>query len=594
MAENENQIEPLEMNGPAPAETPALDLPQTAPEKPPKTPKQPAGRWQKYKNWYLERKKWTIPLSILLFILILAAVPFTRYQIAGLVVKKDFNVEVLDATAHTPVSGATVSLGSVSAETNGNGKAVLRDVKPGGHKLLLSKKYYQSSNPAVTVPLLSQKTIPALQMTATGRQVKITVDNLISKKPLSGVDIKFADISAKTDLSGNATVVLPAGVSQQTASLSLNGYNDAQVTVKVSNDKIQQNNFTLTPAGKVYFLSKLSGTIDVVKTNLDGTDRQTVLAGTGKEDDQNTVLLASRDWKYLALLSRRAGGTNPALYLIDTSNDSLSTIDEGNVNIQLLGWSDDFFTYIASQNNFQPWQPKASSLKSYNAQTKQLTVLDYTNASGSSLADAQYESFGTNAILLDDQIVYSKTWYQYPGYLQVNGQSNTLNVVKPNNTGKKTIKSLDSSKSYFGSLVFHAPDSVYIQTANLDSSPPVYYEFNGVGLTQNNSLTNDDIFKTYPTYLYSPDDSQTFWSEPRDGKNTLFVGDENGQNGKQIATLSDYNTYGWYTDNYLLVSENASELFIMAKDGSQPAVKISDYHKPAISFPGYGGGYGGF
>ncbi|HEX5447612.1 MAG TPA: hypothetical protein VFW90_00160, partial [Candidatus Saccharimonadales bacterium] len=91
----------------------------------------------------------------------------------------------------------------------------------------------------------------------------------------------------------------------------------------------------------------------------------------------------------------------------------------------------------------------------------------------------------------------------------------------------------------------------------------------------------------------SPSGGQTFWSEQRDGKNTLFLGDGNAQNGKTIANLSDYSPYGWYTNNYLLVSKNSSELYVMAKSGSSSPVKISDYHKPQQTFYGYGGGYGG-
>jgi hypothetical protein len=345
-------------------------------------------------------------------------------------------------------------------------------------------------------------------------------------------------------------------------------------------------------------LSKLSGKIDVVKTNLDGLDRETVLAGTGNEQDQNTVLLASRDWKYLALLSRRAG-SSPSLYLINTSDDSLTTIDEGDVNFQLLGWSDNYFTYVINRN-VQPWQSNASSIKSYNAQTKQPATLDNAQANGTSSADAVYEVYN-KVILLDDQIAYTNTWYHYPGYLAVSGQSNTLNVIKPDGSGKKQIKSVDAANQYFGSLVFHSPSSLYVQVSHTDGSNSEYFEFNGVGLTQKN-LSSDDIFKTYPTYLYSPSDNQTFWSESRDGKNTLFVGDHAGQNGKQIATLSDYSPYGWFSDDYLLVSKNSSELYIMPVGGAPSPLKlddttvplkISDYHKPALTFQGYGGGYGG-
>jgi len=97
-------------------------------------------------------------------------------------------------------------------------------------------------------------------------------------------------------------------------------------------------------------------------------------------------------------------------------------------------------------------------------------------------------------------------------------------------------------------------------------------------------------------YLASPSGNSTFWSEPRDGKNSLFVGDQAGSNAKQIASLSDYQTYGWYSEDYLLASKNGSELYIFGSEGikkESAALKITDYHKPVLNYPGYGGGYGG-
>ena len=76
----------------------------------------------------------------------------------------------------------------------------------------------------------------------------------------------------------------------------------------------------------------------------------------------------------------------------------------------------------------------------------------------------------------------------------------------------------------------------------------------------------------------------------------MFIGDNDGGSSKQIAKLSDYQAYGWFSENYLLVSKNGSELYILGTDGiakDADALKITDYHKPSFSFPGYGGGYGG-
>lgn len=78
-----------------------------------------------------------------------------------------------------------------------------------------------------------------------------------------------------------------------------------------------------------------------------------------------------------------------------------------------------------------------------------------------------------------------------------------------------------------------------------------------------------------------------------DGKNNLTVRDQNGQDAETIALESDYSPYGWFTDDYLLVSKSSSELHVMAADGSGQAFKISNYYKPQVSYRGYGGGYGG-
>src|SRR5665213_496016 len=83
-------------------------------------------RLSRLKAWYAGNKKLSIPATVLVLILILVAVPFTRYALAGTVMKNDLAVKVLDDTSLTPVSGATVSLGGLSADTNGSGVATLK------------------------------------------------------------------------------------------------------------------------------------------------------------------------------------------------------------------------------------------------------------------------------------------------------------------------------------------------------------------------------------------------------------------------------------------------------------------------------------
>jgi len=556
-----------------------------------------SSHWSRFKNWYASKKKLTIPLTILGLLVLLFLIPQTRYPLAGAIYKKDFRVQVLDSATNSPISGATVTSGSVSAQTGGSGQAVLH-LGVGKHTFNISKTYYASQTGSYTVPILSEKTVPSISFVATGRQVKITVTNTFSHQPLANVDIKFTDTDTKTDDQGNAIGVVPATSTSEKVTLSLDGYNQTEATVQSSNSQIMQNNFNLTPSGKVYFLSKLSGKVDVVKTNLDGTDRQTVLAGTGFEDDTNTVLLASKDWKYLALLSQR--DSSPAkLYLIDTSNsDKLTVIDAGNANFQPIGWDGYTFVYEVDRNNISPWKSNQSSIKSFNAATGQTIVLDNTTAVGtnqSNYASQSYDYYARNFYLVGNALIYSKSWNWGDSFTDQASKSNGIYSINVDGSNPQTLKTYPSDQ-YLDSFLYK-PQTIYF---HISANKDYYFTYESGAFSANQSIATvyQQYQKTYNnnTYLESPDGTQTFWYESLDGKNSLFLGDAQGNNSKTIGRDPDLTPYGWYTNNYLLVSKNSSELYILPTSGLSSTVsayKVTDYHKPAYSYYGYGGGYGG-
>ncbi len=601
--------QPVETPGQPPEVEAELPLPEATSKSEKKSEVKPAekpnsssssSRWQRFRGWYLAHKKWSIPLSVLTALLLLLAIPATRYPLAGLALKKDFTLQVTDQATNTPVSGANVSSGSTNVLTDGNGKANLR-LAVGRHSVSIVKKYYQDRQADILVPILGQKTLPVITAQATGRQVKITVKNVVSGKSLPDVNIKVLDITAKTDKDGKALIVLPAGIATQKATLALGGYNNADVNIKVSDVVVAENNFTIAPAGKVYFLSKLSGKIDVVKSNLDGTGRETVLAGTGREDNQNTVLLASRDWKYLALLSRRDSDL-AKLYMIETGSDKVTAVDEGNANFSLIGWSDSNFVYQVDRLGYQLWQPKAHVLKSYSAVNKKIITLDETDAQGSSNLNYNYENF-SGVYVIGQRVVFAKSWYStYSDNASLSDNQLGIYSISLTGTGgrstHKTFGYATNQSTYLQSFPYK-PDQVDYQVVE-KSSDPKYFVYADGQVSEKPSIKADfDNYlngSQFSTYLASPSDNSTFWSESRDGKNSLFVGDATGGNAKQVATLSDYQTYGWYSEDYLLVSKNGSELYILASDGikkDSDALKITDYHKPVINYLGYGGGYGG-
>lgn len=548
------------------------------------------GRIRRLMHAYWSRKRVTLPATVLIVIALLTAIPFTRYALAALIVSQDYSIVVVDAKTNNPVSNALVSLRGKSAKTDNKGLATLH-VKVGSAKLTVTKKYYVSHGEDIVVPITNSSATHEVKLAARGRQVPVTVVDKISGKPVENALVRAASTEAKTDKKGVAIIVLPADKATLKATISANAYNDTDATITVTDKTVKQNELTITPAGKVYFLSKLSGKIDVVKTNLDGTGRQTVLAGTGNEDPYNTVLLASRDWQYLALLAKR--DNNPAkLYLLNTSNDKLTEIDSGNATFTLVGWSGNSFVYVVNRNNVPAWQPNSQALKSYRADTDQLKVLDQTKGEGTSLSDYAQTSFGT-VYEVGKEIIYAQNYIGNSGRLA--GKSVLLTSIQDDGSNKKTIKSFPIPSSFtYGYSVDLAPydaQSLYVQAYDA-SNNPVYYEYEDGKLASKPSITNDQFYRSYPTYLLSPSGSNTFWGDARDGKNTLFVGDANGQNGKQIAQLSSYTPYGWFTDDYLLISKDSSELSIMPVTGGT-AIKISDYHKPQYSYRGYGGGYGG-
>ncbi|MCW1907857.1 MAG: carboxypeptidase-like regulatory domain-containing protein [Candidatus Saccharibacteria bacterium] len=553
------------------------------------------------------RKKISIPVLILATLLLLATVPFTRYQIFGLFLKQDYAVKVTDSITGKPISSAKVTLGSMSETTDANGETTLK-TKVGNQKLTIEKNYYEASSQSVTVPLTKKAGVfRQVSLKATGRQVPVSVSNRLTGQPIKNITVKAADTEAVSGEDGMAVVVLPAGQDSFEAELSGEGINPMKVNIVVSEELKPENQFSVTPIGKVYFLSKQSGKIDVVKTDLDGSNRQTVLAGTGKEDENETVLLAARDWKYLALYSKRDGGKYAKLFLIDTQkNDELVVIDEGEAQFTLYGWADHHFAYKVERYNVQSWVIKKHALKAYDADGRKIVLLDETQAFGDAqnYIDEQYQW----AHLMGKQLVFFRAWTSHKNFYttifpELSVKQSKVVSIDVDGSNRRDLKTYDIAESISGATTYYQPYSSYqsviyepgelfflLSSNNADTR---YFKVFGGKIEED--MEAKDFFqsgKAYPTYLASPDGSKTFWVESRDGKNTLFIGDANGANEREIAKLSELTQYGWFTEEYLLVSKNSSELFILPVAGGQP-IKVSDYHKPAYNYYGYGGGYGG-
>jgi hypothetical protein len=540
---------------------------------------------------WLKTKKGLAGLLVVVLLLMLA-VPFTRYKALGLVIKQSMALTVVDSKTATPVSNALVSGAGLTAKTDANGKTKLR-VPYGPHTLTITKEYYRDGSVSVRAGF-GGSTTEKVSLAATGRQVPISVVSGVTGKPLANATITVLKTTAKTDAKGRATVVLPADSAKDDATVSLSGYNTLHAAVQVTAKVVPENIIHLTPSGQVYFLSNLNGTIDVVKSNLDGSGRKTVLAGTGKEDNGTTSLLASRDWHYLVLKARR-DTTDPALYLIDTTRDKVTQFDTGAADFNLIGWYGHDFTYDIVRNDVSAWKSGHEQIKSYDADHLELNQLDQNQAEGDANAYS-YQGF-YNFYITDDLITYNTQWYTggstYPGP-DLNGKNNTIRAVQPGGQNKKDYQSFSAQQTSYFQAVLASPATVYYSAFNNTDNKTTFYKFENGGVTPANNLDSTAINKQYPTYLLSPSGNQTLWTELRDGKNAIFTGDATAQHKTQVASLEGYTPYGWYGDGYVLLQKSNSELYIMSSKGQaiQP-LKITDYYKPAQTFSGYGYGYGG-
>lgn len=535
------------------------------------------------------KNKWTW-LGLLLVLIVLLGVPATRYRLLGLAIKKSVAVTVIDSKTNTAVSRAEISIAGGAAQTDADGKAVVR-ARLGSQIMTTQKQYYKTQKQSYFVGFSAAKPL-TVRLTATGRLVPVTVVNKISGKPLAGAEIKVLKTTVKTNAQGRASIALPASKQTQAAAVSLNGYNSAQVTLHITDQTVAENTFRLTPAGRVYFLSNASGSLDVVKTNLDGSGRKVVLAGTGREQPGATTLLASRDWRYIVLKARR--DNHEALYLIDTSNDKVTAFDTSNVTFVPLGWYGHSFMYELIRSDQPAWQSGSQALKAYDADRQQLNQLDQSQAEGDQTAYAYQEL--ANFYVVNNAVVYTTQWFSGGTSYDIGGKSSTIRAVQPSGQNKKDYQSFKATNITTMQAALYKPRNIYFAVHDASLAKTLGYEYSDQTVASV-PLESADLGRGYPTYLLSPSGVRTFWTELRDGRNVLLSGDANAGGARQITGVSGFTPYGWFTDKYVLASKNNSELYVMPANGPGPKLqplKVADYYKPAQSFPGYGYGYGGF
>jgi hypothetical protein len=535
----------------------------------------PTDKSNKYKFKWIKSKPFIFLSSFVVILVLIFSIPLTRYSILGIFLKVKYSLNVVDNQTGSPVIGADVLIKGKHYTTNSQG-SINASVNIGNQNITISKKYYASLTNKILVPF-NQKSQKVIKLTATGRMVPIKIVNKINKKPVANILITADGVSAKTDNNGNASIVLSANNTSAKGIISGQGYNNQNVTIYINGGGM----FDIVPSGSIYYLSNSSGTVDVVKSSLDGANRSTVLIGNSSMGIYNTNLYPSSDWAYIALVANR-NNQKPCLTIIRTSNDSPSIIDQTNGNYIVYGWdSNNTLIYSVQNTNVPAGTSGEYSLKSYNPLSNSVSTID-SSASATNNGITVGETFNAVTMLPNNTLIYSKVWTG-----NINGFSGLqINIVSvnDNNTGKKTLQQFDQSQySQLVSSHYSGANSFLLWIYQYNNNAASYFQYIDGKLNpiaNNNPLTNG-VFNYSMSYPVSADGTKVAYSSNVNGHNAIYVANSDGSSPKQLALLGNsYNAYSWVNNDYIIINNNNNEFFIMPATGTtlQPdLIKISDH-----------------
>lgn len=528
----------------------------------------------------------------IIILIIVFATPASRYAIMGVFIKKDVTVTVVNDITGKPVSDAWVALGEYGSHTNASGVATIKNVAVGQYAMSSDKKYFESSaKKSYNVPINGKTKAMQLSIHPLGRSVNVTLKNKVDLTAVPGAYITLGGTTAIADNDGHATVILKANdidiVGKVMGKVEVSGYEVNQLEFSNEDADNQALNIGMTPSDNIYYISRYTGNVDVMSTKLDGSNKQVVLAGTGKETDADTQMTGTKDWQYLALISKR-DNSGAKLYGIRTSDKKLTTIEGSNIQYDIIGWIGHklvYYTHAGGSN----WNKKQNALKSFNADTGESIIIDETDAKGSNQNDYASEQFSPAAIM-NDRIVYGKYWNYGPAPTETEKNYQRLLSVDASGGNKNRIKESIATPGSSVTLKLDNPNSLVVSWGRGE-----YYRYDGKKIIIDKDMNDAKFKESTVRYLPSPDGSKWLWSEGIGNNQTIKAGKIDDKEPHIIGTGS-FSNYAWVTNNYIVMSRGNNELFSLAHDGvfsSQVLpLRTTEYQKPTVKNPNYGITYG--
>ncbi|MEO5627737.1 MAG: hypothetical protein ABIQ89_02515 [Candidatus Saccharimonadales bacterium] len=500
-----------------------------------------------FKAWWHNRKaRYGTIAGLFIVILLAAGIPQSRYFVLNNVgVRSSASVMVVDQSTQQPLKNVEVALSNQIGKTDSEGKLKLEHLKLGQTQLVIKKRAFAVVDKKVTVGWGSNP-YGDFSLTPTGSQYDFVIIDFMSGKAIGKAEVSAGEATGIADEAGKAVLTVdPNQTSPLEVVVKAEGYRDE--TISLNLDDKTEHTTKLVPARKHAFVSKRSGKYDLYSIDIDGHNEKLLLAGTGTERDNMTVVPNPAE-DVVAVASSRDNNRNrdgfllTNLNIVDTNTGTKTNVTQSE-NIQIVDWIGSHLIFVqiaagASANN-----PNRMRLISY----------DYTNNTQKELASSNYFNDVTSA---RGDIYYAPS------------EANT-GFFRTNPEGTSRVNLLNKSTwNMFRTKYEYLTLSVGTEWYDYKLGDNAVKKLSGAPASQQNRVYQDNSER-----------KQSLWVETRDGKGALISYDTINQADKVLRTQSGLvNPAYWLNDSYVVYRVDSGQEtadYAINIDGGEP-IKIGD------------------
>lgn len=516
-----------------------------------------------FKAWWKNKlARYGTILVVLAALCAVGAYPPTRYYALNLAgVRSGASLTILDNETQLPLKNVSVEIGDHKSRTNEDGLVKLSSLELGTQSLTISQTGFSTINETVTLGLGSNP-LGEYKLDSIGMQFRVSLVDYLSGKPVRDAEMSSEESNAQANDKGQIILTIePDETSSRDAQITADGYRSE--TLKLEPGQGQNRTIQLVPDRKHVYISRQSGKYDLYKSDIDGKNKELLLAATGNEDGSISVV-QSRDGKQVALVSKRDtlknqdGYVLQSLTLIDVEKGRTLSLEKSE-RIQVVDWIGDRIVYVKIKAGSSAGSPDRYQLISY----------DHTTNSRQQLANANYF---VDVVSAGGQVYYV-TSNNYQG-----GVSQFVRT-KPDGSGKQVL--LDKTD------VWNVLRDTYDTMTLVGNQVAYSYKLGDNSAKQNTSPGSNTVDRYY---LDDGENKLALWADNRDGKGVLLL---NNLGNDKDAVLTTQSGLGepirWLNDMvaiYRINKPGETADYAISLDGGDPK-KITD----VTATSGYGRWY---